>query len=505
MTDNNSNGLETLGAQFLERHMKREQTAFIVFIGVFMLLLIGIAVLFIYNGMVMRDDLKALREESHRSRFEAIASIAEAKAQSQTSRENLQNEVVAQRHQTESARADIVYALRANREEAEPLVEDAARFAKAHILGWPLNDSTANLVTAARGADGLSKDLAAVFDYALADWRGGALDADSAIGALATSGPLEGYYHAARAKALYAGAANDDYAWSPARPFGCEAVVNAVNDTLMTLRRENAIPKGMNDKGLLLNLYYYKGQCQRKNGMAEAGYVTFTEALQLVESNRVSDANTNKFQAYHGAGSTLMVLVGDPNVSIILPPDPLLSAERQLRMAADLRTAWGQTEVGRVGSTENIAFIYLREAGQAKWDKILRHTADVDSVTSMTWNLIARLIAAKEKAKITPPGTETCESLREIIFETGAKLSRRTAASFDREELQLLLTERYAPYIFEAESWVDLAEMERIGDDVRLTAAGDSRLQSASITRANEMITQALEAPCTGGVDASGE
>ena len=155
--------------------MKREQFAFIVFIGVFMLLLIGIAVLFIYNGMVMRDDLKALREASQRSRFEAIASIAQAKAESQSARESLQNEVVEQRHQNQSARTDIGYALRANREASEQLVEDASRFARAHILGWPLNDSTANLVTAARSAPELAAEMAALFDYVLADWRGGDL------------------------------------------------------------------------------------------------------------------------------------------------------------------------------------------------------------------------------------------------------------------------------------------------------------------------------------------
>ena len=498
MNDPNPNNLESLGAQFLERHMKREQFAFIVFIGVFMLLLIGIAVLFIYNGMVMRDDLKALREASQRSRFEAIASIAQAKAESQSARESLQNEVVEQRHQNQSARTDISYALRANREASEQLVEDASRFARAHILGWPLNDSTANLVTAARSAPELAAETAALFDYVLADWRGGDLDASAAIGVLPSNGPLEGYREAARAKALYNAAAGDGYTWSPGQPFGCDAVAEAVNNALIALHREKAIPDGMEDKGLLLNLHYYKGQCQRKNGMAEAGYVTFTEALRLVESHRVSDANNFKFQAYHGAGSTLMVLVGNPNLSIVLPPDPLLTAERHLRRAADLRSAWGQTEVGRVGSTENISFIYLRETGPDRWDKILRHTADVDSVTSMSWNLIARLIAAKEKAKVTPARSETCESLRDIVFETGAKLSRRTAASFDREELQHLLTERYANYIFEAERWVDLAEMERIGEDVRLTAAGDARLQTASILRTNEMISDALNTPCTG-------
>lgn len=498
MNEPQPQNLESLGAQFLERHMKREQTAFVVFIAVFMLLLIGIAILFIYNGMVMRDDLTALREASQRSRFEAIASIAQAKAESQSARENLQGEVVEQRHQNEAARADIVYALRANREAADGLVDDAARFAKAHVLGWPLNDSTANLVTAARTAPGLEASMAALFDYALADWRGGDLDASIALGLLPTEGALEGYYHAARAKALFNAANAEGYSWSPGQPYGCGAVAEAVNKALATLARDGAVPNGveLKDKGLLLNLYYYKGQCQRKNGMAEAGYVTFTEALRLVEGGRVSDSNTFKFQAYHGAGSTLMVLVGDPNLSIVLPPDPLLTAERQLRRAADLRTAWGQSEVGRVGSTENISFIYLRETGPERWDKILRHTGEVDAVTSMSWNLIARLIAAHEKAKITSPRSETCESLREIVFETGAKLSRRSESSFDREELQHLLTERYASYIGEALRWVDLAELERLSDDVRLTAAGDSRLQTASVMRANEMISQAMNMKC---------
>ena len=499
MTQNSPQGLESLGAEFLERHMKREQLAFFVFVGVFMFLLIGIATLFIYNGMVMREDLANLSRQADRSRFEAVASISKAKSDSQSARESLSNEVVELRHQAEAAREDIEYALSASQRAPDELVDDAVRFAKAHILGWPLNDSTASVVTAAGRAQTIDNADQLLLDYAIADWRGDGKEALSLAAQLPTDGVLGGYRHAVNAKTLFDKAAEENYPWSPGAADGCGAVEQEVNSALFSIAREDSQPVGFEDKGLLLNLFYYKGQCQRKAGRAEAGFVTFTEALSRIEAQPVPDSNPNKFQAYHGAGSTLTVLVGSEDLSIIMPPDPLLRAEEFLRRAADLRLAWGQTEVGKVGSTENISFIYLRESGARRWDKILKHTAEVDSVTSMSWNLIARLMAATEKAKLTPPGSDSCQTLREIIFDTGAKLSRRTAASFDREELQHLLTRDYESYLYDAERWVDLAELERIGDDVRLTAASDSRLQTANDQRFSEMIEAALTTPCTGG------
>ncbi|MEM8920635.1 MAG: hypothetical protein AAGB25_04660, partial [Pseudomonadota bacterium] len=272
----------------------------------------------------------------------------------------------------------------------------------------------------------------------------------------------------------------------------------AVDAAFDTLRPED-YPAGV--PGLGLNLLYWKGQCERKNARAEAGYRTYRRAMDIVEAEDVPDTQEFKYQAYHGAGTTLMTL-GDGQSDVTgLPEDPLAEAERLLNRAADLRTAWGMTAAGRVGSTENISFIYIRQNRPDRWDKILSHTEQVDQITSQSWNLTARLIAATEKAKTLQPGDlETCDEMRNIAFETGAKLSRRTPGSFDAEELQRLVTVEYAHYVPKAMRWMDYA---RLGgsDDAALISApleGDA-LATAKAEIANRLINDALNLPCGGG------
>ena len=497
--------MQSLGAQFLERHMKQEQTAFFVFIGVFMLLLIGIAVLFIYNGWVVRDRLDVLRSESLRSRFEATGAIAQAKAEAQTSREALQNELMALQHQTEASRSDIKWSLRATKFAPFSLEEDADRFARAHVLGWPLNDSSAQLVTAARSSEEIDPRRAALLDYALADWRGDEIGAVIAMDQMAQSERYEGFALAARAQRVYNIASVEGYAWSPGQETGCSVVANSVDEALAKINESGSWPSGFDDKGLGLNLYYFKGQCERKNGMAEAGFSTFQKALATVEGQNVSDATPYKFQAFHGAGSTLMVLANE-DVQLELPQDPLLMAERWLWRAADLRTRYGQTLVGRVGSTENISFIYLRKEGIDRWDRILKHTEEIDRISSMTWNLTARLIAAHEKSKLIPASDiDGCEAMRRIIFDTGSKLSRRDPDSFDTEELMRLVTTRYAHYLGLAQSWADLADLERLGNDVSFTVGGGERRITTVSLQADAMINDALNTSCGSALEGGGD
>ncbi len=490
--------LETLGAAFLERHMKREQTAFVVFIGVFMLLLIGISILFIYNGMVVRDRLESLNAGSLRARFEAVGAISQARAESQSARSDLNNEVQELSHQTNASREDLGQALRAAREPADTMAPDAVRFAKAHILGWSLNDASAQLVTAARVSDTLDLPQQALLDLALADWRGDETAAQAALEVLETSPAHRGYALAGRADRLFQAANADGLNWRAGEDAGCSAVVDTVTKALAALDEASAMPADFADKGLTLNLWYFKGQCQRKNGRAEAGYQTFTAMRRVVESADVTDANTYKFQAHHGEGTTLMILADDPDQDG-LPEQPLDVAITLLKRAADLRTAWGQTEVGRAGSTENISFIYLRQPGRHRWDDILEHTASVDNVTSMTWNLTARLIAAHEKAKITPASDrEACQTLREIIFDTGAKLSRRPATSFARGELERLTTPAYADYVAKAMAWTDAGANITAASDAQLTAGGVDDDLTWHDRKLDDMIARALETPCEG-------
>lgn len=488
--------LETLGAAFLERHMKREQTAFFVFVGVFMMLLIGISILFIYNGMVVQNRLENLSSASLRSRFEAVGAIAQARSEAQSARSTLNNDVQELSHQTSAARTDLAQAIRAARAPADEIAADAVRHAKAHILGWSLNDATAQLVTAAGTAEVLSLPERALIDYTLADWRGDDTDALAALSVLEDSPDHLGFALAARSENLFNAASGEGLAWRPGEDAGCSAVVDTATAALAALDRANALPSGFADKGLTLNLYYFMGQCQRKNARTEAGYRTFTTMRRLIEAGETIDENNYKFQAYHGEGTTLMILSDDPD-SEGLPDDPLDAAITLLNKAADLRVAWGQTDVGRVGTEENISFIFLRQSGQDRWDRILDHTQKVDGVTSMTWNLTARLIAAYEKARITKASdTETCQTLRETIFDTSAKLSKRPVSSFDRGELERLATPEYADYVARAISWSQAA-MLTAGANARLTAETSETLTFRD-KRLDTMIKDALTTPCEG-------
>ncbi|MEM8920210.1 MAG: hypothetical protein AAGB25_02510, partial [Pseudomonadota bacterium] len=184
--------LQTLGAQFLERHMKREQTAFVVFVGVFMLLLIGIAILFIYNGVVMREQLTSMREEALRARFEAIGSIAEANASSQSQQSAQRSDFVRLRNDSSAARGLLTESLRATREPPATLVEDAARYARAHVLGVPLNESTARLATAALTSSTIASADASLIRMALSDWRGNREGVNAEIPILEGSNAYEG-------------------------------------------------------------------------------------------------------------------------------------------------------------------------------------------------------------------------------------------------------------------------------------------------------------------------
>jgi hypothetical protein len=195
-------------------------------------------------------------------------------------------------------------------------------------------------------------------------------------------------------------------------------------------------------------LFLWKGDCLRKHGDTLRAYTAFSAALTKLEADAADGREPPQEQmrlAYHGVGTTLVALTARDEVpSEYDDGNPAVYALEMLELAADIRRQRGATPVGIAYTRENLGFIYVL---QQDWDGALSHTAEIDRILPLAWNLTNRHIAATEKADalaaIEDADVDEIARYREIAEEAALVLSLMQYEQFDEPELKRLLPKKY--------------------------------------------------------------
>ncbi|MEM6899822.1 MAG: hypothetical protein AAF583_08635 [Pseudomonadota bacterium] len=233
--------------------------------------------------------------------------------------------------------------------------------------------------------------------------------------------------------------------------------------------------------------YLLAGECLRKQGRPTEANLMFRKASDWYEAARATTGfDERRFPpdvfrlAYHGEGTTSIAMIASGQFSgdESRRTAALRTAERNLEIAADRRVARGEGEVGEVYTTENIGFIYVLEED---WPSALYHTALVNDVLPLAWNLVVRRIAAEALyeniASSSGPnaGLSTADAARDIACEAERLLLSMRYEYFDEEEiLKLLPADRgYGKLISEI---VELPKLEY----ERRRQAADARREALS-------------------------
>jgi tetratricopeptide (TPR) repeat protein len=375
-----------------------------------------------------------------------------------------------------SARRNIDVVARLDTLAPDALVDFAVELASRHLTGVPLDLSTQEAL--ARALDGRNADGGLLVDgdertlllAARADWMrsdDGGEDArdDEArrlFAELARDGGndvMRGLGEVGLAERRFADAV--DTLWEG----GCaDAVEHA----------DAALDLGVRGP----NVHYILGQCLRKHGETVEAYQAFVTQQALVDANpELYDHSwmPYSYQAAHGMGTTLMALAAE------LPPGgrlaigageggPAATYEREealdialdlLNQAAAGRRAYGATEVGANYTRENIGIIYLQKGD---WDGALAHTAQVNAVIALPWNLTFRYIAAKEKlaALGANPDPIRAAELEDVAHESWLVLGEMRPSRFAPAELEKLLPSSLHGYVREVVAHAREGEATRL-------------------------------------------
>jgi len=191
-------------------------------------------------------------------------------------------------------------------------------------------------------------------------------------------------------------------------------------------------------------LLLWKGQCLRKRGDSLNAYRAFREAAALIEAEDAEVTLQQEQMAHHGVGTTLVALVASEQLpGGRAPGDALLEALTELKEAAKLRADRGSTPVGVAYTEENIGFIHLL---YGDWPLALEHTARIDEIVPLAWNLTVRHIAAREnETALREAGAsrESREMMKAIQRESAQMLKLLDCGGVDTPELKRLLNVRY--------------------------------------------------------------
>jgi tetratricopeptide (TPR) repeat protein len=437
-------------ARMLIDQIQRERRSFWGILGVFFLLLGGIGALILYNTQRLRD----VERERAETEFRTIGLNAEAL----TDLRGQLNTASVEQKRLEMDRVAAQIMIRSslaarNGQPSEQVLSLAQIYARKHFLGEPLNMSSGSVVASAMSySEGPAGYL---LEAALADWNGDEPRLQSNAEALVAvkDRSYQAIGEAAMAALSFRRAepAEVNFAWDK----GCEATVRHVDAAIAAgaLEQSAAFASAGDPEAGGLNLDYWRGQCLRKAGRPEDALASFERMLTGIET--VSDSNPFKFQAYHGKGTVMTAMIDAPGVETDTRLANLETAREHLERAGELRRANGATQTGAYGSTENIAFLLLRGDPADRMVKVLDHTGAIDAQISQTWNLVARLAAAQSLLETGLPEafksedlkardaalrrTYSPDRLQRVIFETKAKLARRTSVSLARAELAKLL------------------------------------------------------------------
>jgi hypothetical protein len=362
-----------------------------------------------------------------------------------------------------SARRNIDVIARLETLSPDELVDFAVELASRHLTGVPLDLSTQTALARALDArrdngrllvDGDERTLllAARADWMRSDDGGEDARDDEArrlFAELARDGEsdrMRGLGKVGLAERRFADAV--DTLWEG----GCADAVD---------HAEEALTLGVRGP----NVHYILGQCLRKHGDTQEAYHAFVAQRALVDANPALYDHSwmpYGYQAAHGMGTTLMALAAE------LPPGGRLSIgaegeasgatyerEEALDLALDFlneaaagRRAYGATEVGANYTRENIGIIHLQKGA---WDDALEHTAQVNAVIALPWNLTFRYIAAKEKLASLGDNADPAEvaELEGVARESWLILGEMRPSRFAPAELEKLLPSRLHGYVRE--------------------------------------------------------
>ncbi len=463
-------------ARLLVDQMQRERQSFWSILGVFFLLLAGIGGMIIYQML----ELKSLAEDARTKRFETIGEQSFALSSLRTQ----QNDgAVAQRDALEermAAQEMTAIALQAARATPQALAKDAERFARDHFLGRSLNQSTAVVVTGALDGRQIPASQRALLSAAFADWnmpdRMTASDLTEALPKVEANArtlladPMLAYFGHAALAAYHFRRANSAAVYMDWDK-GCKELVEEASAALAL--GDPALAEGADPEAAGLNLHYWRGQCFRRHGEPEKARADFEMMMRLAKSDKLSGTNPLKFQSYHGIGTVLATLLDEAEKTPEERAKDIAEAIVDLKAAGDYRVQAGMTEVGKVSSTGNIGFLYLKENTPEGLVKTLEYTGQIDEIQASTWNLVARLVAARalQQDKADLPAAFMDEGLKandaalrekyskdgldEVVFQTLAKLAYQRKSSLPKVELSKLLDPAHHPALDEADRCIE--------------------------------------------------
>lgn len=323
-------------------------------------------------------------------------------------------------------------------------VDDAIIAARRNFTEEPLNEVTTNLlrVVLTAAADQkvrLDQDDRLLLEIALEDSTNeNPDDLIDMIQNLQKSVRTErflGFADAALTELYYKKANANTMKWE----LGCEQAVR---------HADLAVAAGFRYPQILLR----KGDCLRKHGEVERAYLAFDEAASWLD-NQYEDRKSEEplylsRLVHHGIGTTLLAMAASDKLPINLSQqDALAKAEHELTEAADRRVRRGATPVGRAYTMENVGFIYIMNE---EWDKALSHTAEVDRVIPLAWNLTVRHIAAlkkREQLEAEDGPRAEIDDMKRIERETEGVLGLMDCPRIYASELPKLLPEVYGPVI----------------------------------------------------------
>ncbi|MEZ5936758.1 MAG: hypothetical protein R3C52_00895 [Hyphomonadaceae bacterium] len=466
-------------ARMLIEEMQRERRSFWGILAVFFLLLAGIGALIIYTTYRVTTG----EYDSRRQQFLNMGASAEAL----TGLLNQQNTASIEQKRLEreqiAAQRMIGVNVATRNGSTVKYVPHALDFARRHFMGEPLNMSSGSVVAAvlelgAAEASPLSGDDRTLLRAAMADWTQDDATLETLAGQLADVPVARGdhaiFGHIAKARLAFDRAADIGYDWDGA----CAEAVAEVK----AAQEAGAIDLALRfeDQGLPeaagLNLDYWQGQCLRRHGDTRPALAAFNRMLAYVREagDALPDSNPFKFQAYHGVGTVMTTAIDDRTMAPEEKAAYIADAKLLLETAAKLRRANGATETGSFGSLENVSFLLFREDEPERLVDVLEHTGFIDEKISMTWNLVARLAAARSllsegfpavfarpdmQAKYDALADKYSEGdLKRIMTEALAKLSRRDISGLAQIELKKLLGPDYAPSVDIAARCVELRE-----------------------------------------------
>lgn len=332
--------------------------------------------------------------------------------------------------------------------EAELLIPDALAAAKRHAEGVRMNTATAHLVATVidesrSGRIEIEGETLAFLEAVETDWTSPTGEAAEAFISVA-EGPdnsLKPYANSALARLYYTNADNDNLSGDEK----CNVAASYA---------DRAIALGIDAIGPAL----WKGECLRKQGRSAEAYNAFADAHDWYIANQErADAALpidHIRRVHHGVGTTLLALAARDEIAAVRGVDSIKAvldqSQRHLEIAAALRVQRGEGRIGEVYTAENLGFIAVK---REDWPVVIDHTAYVDNVLPLAWNLTARYIAARAIHDSLARGGEAATGqlnqaqAKEIACDAERVLAAMPYNYFDEPELRRLLPAKYSETI----------------------------------------------------------